>query len=198
MQRVRLQTGFWETTMNIKLASVAWLVLATTGMFAQVPDGSPATPAESTVDPVAASPQSFVHHVAPRRCGYRNASCIWGQVFDRTGPSRGAPRPQALRKGPIDVCQGFDHNCSAPVLSICRLHGQGSRDSNPGHPGNGSYWLVLPTSSSWVVKPRVAGTHLTWYPRRYRVRAGIAGGYYHRYVNFYLTAGFPDESICSN
>lgn len=198
MQRIRLQTGLWEKNMNIKIASAIWVVLVVTaGMFAQVPEESPASPADSNLRSVVASPQTDAPHVAPSRCGYRNASCIWGQVFDRTGHHRGGARPQALRKGPIDVCQGFDYNCSVPVLSICRLHGQGSRDSNPDHPGNGSYWLVLPTSSSWVVKPRVAGTHLGWYPRRHRVRAGIPGGTY-RWVNFHLTSGTPDTSICSN
>ena len=165
-------------TMFIKLTLIAVLSLAVnTPVSAQggANDNSEEVPAGA-------------HYRPP--CRYGNASCVWGSLLDATREYNVRP----MKRGPIDLCRAWDSNCSAPVQTVCKLHGgHGWRDHSA---DEGSYFFVLPRNQSWVVKPRVTGSHLSWEPTLLRVNAGSRRAGITYVQNFFLRAQVASTNLC--
>lgn len=141
--------------------------------------------------PNSVAAQDVAHHDIPipgRDCLYSDASCVWGRLADHTGgPGNGS----RLQEGPIDVCYLWDPFCRAPAQSVCELHGPHGSDQWE----QGSYFFVLKTNTSWIIKPRVAGWHLSWLPSHRTVPRDVTPGSI-RYFDFSLVRGRPDTTIC--
>lgn len=178
---------------NKLVLTVALLLAAATAVSAQ--DTTP--PANSGDDrPVAgASAPVTAPHGQPGQaaCNYSDSSCVWGQLINTSGPLRfdgGEP----MEEGPVDVCHWWDYNCSAPVQTVCELHGPhgwwGRHRSE-----EGSFFFVLRTNQSWRVKPRVDGSHLRWDPTYEPVPRGTAPGRI-KIVRFELLGTAASTRIC--
>lgn len=85
-----------------------------------------------------------------------NVGCLWGHLFDGT-PSTGDPfnpAAHAINHGPLDLCRGNDPSCLAPLQTICETN------SSTG----GAWFFAFPANTTYVIKPRVIGTHISWFP----------------------------------
>ena len=134
-------------------------------------------------------------HPAPP-CPYEDSFCVWGQVFNATGSGGPGDNPLPLMfRGPIDVCYGWDLNCLSPVQSVCQLHGY-PRGHPRHHPGEASYWFVLRTDTTWIIKPRVTGSHQSWSPSSATIDAGSVSSGQRILLNFILTGGYPGSNTC--
>lgn len=147
--------------------------------------GDPAGPGRAATG---GSGQEIQYHGPPDTCDYPGSSCVWGQLWDTTAGQ--LPGEKALHKGPIDVCYFWDTTCSSPVQTVCELHGPHGFSG-----AEGSYFFVLATNQSWRIKPRVAGSHLSWSPAEKVVSKGVAEGSI-RTFNFALLGTAPSTSIC--
>ncbi len=124
----------------------------------------------------------------PPDCDYAGSSCVWGQLFDTSGPQ--LPGETPMDEGPIDLCYYWDYSCAVPVQSVCELHGPHGWSA-----AEGSYFFVLSTNQSWRIKPRVAGSHLSWYPSSMVVSQGVPSGSVEVF-NFFLQGAAASTSIC--
>ena len=176
-----------------KLAlTVALLLAAATAVSAQ--DTTP--PANGRGDaPTAGGPaQEVAPHGPVTDCPHSDSSCVWGQLLNATGRAGTHGRPSGLSEGPVDVCHIWDYNCSAPVQTVCELHGP--HGIRPGHwREEGSFFFVLRTNQAWRIKPRVAGSHRTWRPTEFIVPRGVTPRSVNT-VDFSLVSAFPSTSIC--
>ena len=179
---------------------LAAALLAEVPIAAQGPEG--ASPGEAAIpsqgsagQPTAETPGTGVvaasinHGIPP--CNYGNSSCVWGQVWDITGGQ--LPGQRAMKKGPIDVCHSWDSTCSAPVQTVCKLHGAHGGGSSSY--AEGSYFFVLPRNQGWRIKPRVTGSHLSWTPASKTVSQGVTAGSI-RIFNFSLLGTAASTSTC--
>lgn len=136
----------------------------------------------------AGSPGSVVPAHDRPKCNYPGSSCVWGQLWDVTAGQ--LPGMSPMHEGPIDVCHYWDTTCSSPVQTVCELHGPHGIEGP-----EGSYFFVLPTNRSWRIRPRVAGSHLSWAPPESVVQQGAAEGDI-RTFNFALLGTAPSTDIC--
>lgn len=179
---------------NKLVLAVALLLAAATAVSAQ--DTTP--PADAGGDaPAAGSPSpGTAPHFRPGQeaCNYSDSSCVWGQLFNSSGPLR-AGRGVPMKEGPVDVCHWWDLTCSAPVQTVCELHGRHGWPWGPHWEEEGSFFFVLRTNQSWRVKPRVAGSHSSWEPTHEPVPRGTAPGRI-KIVRFNLLGRAASTSIC--
>lgn len=178
-----------------KLAlAVALLLAAATAVSAQ--DTTP--PANSGDDRPAAgasAPVTAPHDIPEGACNYSDSSCVWGQLFNATGRAGSRGRPSAMEEGPVDVCHIWDYNCSAPVQTVCELHGRHGWPRGRHWEEEGSFFFVLRTNQAWRIKPRVAGSHQTWRPTERTVQRGVAPGRI-KTIHFSLLSALPSTRIC--
>ena len=161
------------------ISVTALMLLAALAGSAQEND----TAADSTQNPEVA------FHGRPD-CDYPNRFCVWGALYDATGPNRNRPKP--MRKGPIDVCAQWDFNCSNPYQTVCQLHGPHGFEG-----AEGSYFFVLSVNQGWRVKPRVAGSHLSWNPPDAAFSAGSVSPGTLKTRSFSLLGAAADTSLCN-
>ena len=147
--------------------------------------GGPAGPGQAATG---RSGPAIPDHNPPDTCDYPGSSCVWGQLWDTTAGQ--LPGEKALHEGPIDACCFCDTTCSSPVQTVCELHGPHGRSG-----AEGSYFFVLATNQSWRIKPRVAGSHLSWSPAERVVSKGVAEGSINIF-NFALLGTAPTTDIC--
>lgn len=182
--------------MITKLAlTIALLLAAATAVSAQ--DTTP--PADSgggggDAPSTETSEPGVAPHGVPS-CPHTDSSCVWGQLFDISGPGQILGHKRPMQEGPIDVCHSWDYSCSAPVQTVCELHGPhgwwgGHRSEE------GSFFFVLRTNQGWRIKPRVAGSHLSWQPPQLTVPRGATPGTTDRDFEFHLLGSAPSTSIC--
>jgi len=82
-------------------------------------------------------------------CNYGSLFCIWGHVYDATYPNQYNPVPicnTGACYGPVDLCYGWDTNCTSPLYTVCALHRDGS--------DNSAFYFYVPVSGDWVTKAR--------------------------------------------
>ena len=179
--------------MITKLAlTVALLLAAATAVSAQdttpPAGGGGDAPSTETSEPVVGA------HGPVTDCPHTDSSCVWGRLVSYTGRAGATRRGKRMQEGPIDVCHFWDYSCSAPVQTVCELHGP--HGANPGHwSEEGSFFFVLRTNRSWRLKPRVAGSHRSWRPPEKIISRGATPGSVGT-VDFSLVSGWPSTSIC--
>ncbi len=85
-----------------------------------------------------------------------NVGCAWGHLFDGTSQTGDPSNPDAhpVNHGPIDLCRGTDFACTAPIQTICETNSSES----------GSWFFAFPARTNYILKPRVVGTHVSWFP----------------------------------
>ena len=161
------------------ISIIALMLVMTLAGSAQ--DGD--TTSESTQDP------DIAFHGIPD-CDYPGRFCVWGRLYDATGPNRWRPKP--MKKGPIDVCARWDFNCSNPSQTVCQLHGPHGFQGR-----EGSYFFILSVNQAWRVKPRVAGSHLSWYPSSATFAAGSVEPGTVKVHDFFLLGTAPSTDLCN-
>ena len=150
-----------------------------------------ASPAQEPPESPDGSEPVFYH--GPPACDHTDRFCVWGQLFDGSGPNKYRPTP--MKKGPIDVCRQWDYNCSAPYQTVCKLHG--THGINPGHWGQeGSYFFALPAKQTWRIKPRATHSHLSWEPTHKLVSARSLGRKKLLKIDFKLLGSAASTSAC--
>lgn len=96
--------------------------------------------------------------------------CVRGSLYNTSGTT--------INYGPIDLCYGWDFNCTAPLQTVFELNG-------------GQYYFQMSTASSWYVKPRPSGINYFRSPadnadRRYYASGQVAGTFYQRVEENYV------------
>lgn len=91
--------------------------------------------------------------LAALTAGSASATCLFPNTFDMC--VRGSlynPTPTAMKDWAIDLCNGWDTNCTAPVQTVFKLNG-------------GQYYFQFNASNSWIIRPRVSynGGTVNWY-----------------------------------
>ena len=116
-------------------------------------------------------------------------SCIWGQLFDASGGKD--PFRHPMLKGPVDLCNSFDNSCRAPLQSVCRLHGPHGFQGR-----EGSFLFKVTPNRSYIVRPRVTGTHLSWQPASERLAASRVQSGRYNILYFHLLGASADTDAC--
>ena len=112
-----------------------------------------------------------------------NVGCAWGHLYDGTGANQFDPASHPINHGPIDICHGNDPSCSNPIQSVCETN-------------NGAWFFAFGIGTSYVIKPRVVGSHASWFPSSQSFFASSQGYSSATLVDFVLTS-FDPTGQCS-
>ena len=137
-----------EVNLNYRMTAIAALAvgLAITTAAQGPPLGS------GNSEPV------YSHGEGEPKCNFTDRFRVWGRrLMNGAGPNK--PRVKPKQKGPIEVCVRWDHNCSAPYQTACKLHEAGGFSSHEGSPS-----IALAANRTWRGRPRVPTPHLSWQP----------------------------------